>query len=235
MKKIAFISPHKILVYFIMDLLKANFLREEKSRFKCKILLNHLEIDCYVPCSCKISKIFLIKEGTQILITKNKKKKSKLEYSIVAVKNMNNYLIINPSLSNYAYKAFLASTGTDYFSEYSINEYRTDFFIPQKKEVIEIKSILSETNIVSFPQINSERFLLQLKSINQLLDEKYTCKLIFSIFNPTIKKIKFDSKKKIYKLLIDCLAKGLIIECVYCFLDDKNEPSIIKGNIEIEY
>lgn len=215
-----------------MYIIHAIFIQEDKTRFKCKVLYKNNIIDCYVPCSCKLSKLLRLKAGMDVLLTQNKNSK-KLFYSMCAIKIADKYVIINPTFANYAFKRYLEEKSIEYSSEYLFNNYRSDFFIHKSKEIIEIKSVLSDRDIVLFPQIQSDRFLSQMQTLEKLLDDGYKCKLILMILNPNIKKIYLNYDMKICPQIINCIKKGLVLLCYNCILDSKREPFLYESSVSL--
>ena len=219
----------------IMCLYEAFFHNEGKTRFKCTIKFNNEIIECYVPCSCKISKLYELKEDQPVLITSNSLKEAKLKFSLIAIGTQKKNILLNPLLSNYAYKNYLQSKKIEAKSEFQIDRYRADFFVEAKNEIIEVKSILSDKAAVLFPQVHSSRFISQLKEILLLLEKKYKCTLLLSVLNPNIKKVLLDNSKPEGNLIKQCIGKGLKINLLNCILDNNNIPIMRKSKTTLIY
>lgn len=218
-----------------MELFLAYFIKEENTRFKCRVNFCNSEIICYVPCSCKISKLYELKEGQPVLITSNSLKESKFKFSLIAIGTQKKNILLNPLLSNYAYKNYLQSKKIEAKSEFQIDRYRADFFVEAKNEIIEVKSILSDKAAVLFPQVHSSRFISQLTEILLLLEKKYKCTLLLSVLNPNIKKVLLDNSKPEGNLIKQCIGKGLKIQLLNCILDKNNIPIMRKSKTTFIY
>ena len=152
------------------DCIKATFVTELPVRFRCIISIAGEEKECYVPSSCKLEPLIKLK-NKEVLVRKQDSGKTSL-YSLVAVKHKSNYVLLN---SSYANQLFMESVARRLFgflgkrkkviSEYTLSDYRCDFYIEDTNTIIEVKSIISDKDKVFFPAMESKRFLHQLSTI----------------------------------------------------------------------
>lgn len=210
------------------------FLSEIKNRFLCLVLINGKETACYIPSSCRLSN-FINLNGKTVLLKPTKGKDTRTEYAVYAVKHGRGFMLLNLSEANKVVErqlhrrcfAFLGKR-KNISHEIKIEDYKADLFIHDTSTIIEIKSILTTDNNTIFPSVHSERAILQLFKIKDLLDKKYkVCYMLVSM-NPYINSIKLnETDKKFYDLFRKCIDKGMICIGLTVKLNE-NSPTIYK-------
>ncbi len=187
--------------------IKAVILKYADNRFCVKIVLNNIECDCYVPCTSKLTKYINI-ENKECLV---KESKGKYNYSLFAVKSRNGYIIIDTkSISTYFGKAFYYQN-IIFESLTPIENYKADIQLSDN-DLIEIKTIISQSTTKIYPDKNSMRFEKQLHTFENLINS-YNLQLVFICFSK-IKHFIFDD---CYKHILDNLiSKGLQLKFYSC-------------------
>ena len=161
------------------DCVVGQFVRELKNRFLCEVVINGRVEECYIPSSCHLGN-FLQLEGKDVLLLPIAAKKSRTAFAVIAVKYKRSYIILNTSYANrlveYAIQgrclSYLGSR-RNHAREKKIEDYKCDFYIEDTNTVIEVKSIISTSNIGEFPTVYSERTLKQLYKIKDILRTGY--------------------------------------------------------------
>lgn len=218
-----------------LNLQKATFISERNSRFICDISYKGKIIECYVPITCKISKLISL-AGKEVLITSTTNAAKRIKYTLFAVKNGNEYIIVNAAFANNIVRNLLTkSRNRDAFcSEQFIESYKCDFFSKQSNTLIEVKSAITTEKILVLPNMKSERTVRQLKTICNLLSKGYNAEYFVVAFAPQIEKVAFDSKKDTGKLLIDIKNLGAKITCLKVTLTELYEIRIDELDYEFK-
>lgn len=195
------------------------FKREANRRFIAFIDINGKEEACYMATSSKFKKLYDLKDK-EVLLEKNIGKNTKTKYVVQALKDNKEYIWLNlKALNDLYYKKVLLENDFIIREKQISNKLRIDFFNSKTKELIEVKGILSENEETLFPTFKTERFLRQLKEINNW---KYSKKLIIILMNPNIKRIKLNEKyEEIYYQLKRGLENGLKIEIFRIVYDEE--------------
>ena len=216
-----------------MDYKKGIFIKELKNRFKAEILIDGISTTCYVGSSCKLNKLINL-SNREVILQNVIKKNSNLEFSLIAAKFSNKYIILNSTFANIAYENYLIKNNNHNYrilKEHTVSGYKSDFYINETRTIIEIKSLITENNIESFPQIKSQRFERQISNISRLIKEGYNFRLIIVSLNPTLKKVVLkDELSSLKELLEDTFQ----IEAYSCSLNNKKRP-IIKKRISLQW
>lgn len=197
------------------ELIEAEYISEGNSRFICTIYLYGKPVECYVPISCKLSRLLPL-TGTNILVTKNSSKSQRTEYSLFAVQNQDlSYTIISTSFANRIVKAYLSNieNNQSFLIEKTIKNYKCDFYLPSSNTVIEVKSIITLDEYISLPNLNSERAVNQLQVIKRLLKSGIGAKYIFIAFAPHLREITIDVSKIYGKLIKQCCDLNMQLIC----------------------
>lgn len=173
------------------------FVSESKNRFLCTVQVDGTEETCYIASSCRLDN-FIDLHGKSVLLRRNTGKGSSTRYAVLGVKHKRNYILLNTSWANKAIAADIHMRRFSFVGKRSeikkeavINGYRSDFFIPGTKTVIEVKSVISTSSTAVFPTVFSERTLRQLDKIEELLSDGYKAYFIIVSLNPYVKKIHF--------------------------------------------
>ena len=214
------------------ELKTGQFINESKNRFLCTVKLDGAEEVCYIASSCRLDN-FIDLRGKSVLLTRNKGTKGRTQYSVIGVKHKRNYIILNTSWANKAIDSSLLKRRfsflgprKDYRAEIDVCGYKADFFIPCSKTIIEVKSVIATNDTAVFPTVYSERTVVQLKRIAELLDEGYKGYLIIVSLNPYVKAIKLLQDTEVVLQLNECIARGLIVKGFCCRLSTDGLPQI---------
>ena len=210
------------------------FISESKNRFLCTIQVDGAEETCYIASSCRLDN-FIDLRGKDVLLRRNTGRDSSTKYSILGVKHKRNYILLNTSWANRAVAADIHGRRFSYLGkrteikkESTINGYRSDFFIPRSKTIIEVKSVISTSDIAKFPTVFSERTLHQLDLIENLLLEGYKASFIIVSLNPYVKEIHLLENAECCTHIRRCCDQGLILKGYTCQLSANGEPQIRK-------
>ena len=214
------------------ELKTGQFTSESKNRFLCTVKIDGAEEVCYIASSCRLDN-FIDLRGKSVLLIKNKGTKGRTKYSVIGVKYKRNYIILNTSWANKAIgSSFLKrrfsflGKRTDYRAEMDVSGYKADFYIPCSKTIIEVKSVIATNDMAIFPTVYSERTLVQLKRIAELLDEGYKGYFIIVSLNPYVKAIKLLQDTEVISQLNECITRGLIVKGFCCRLSADGLPQI---------
>lgn len=210
------------------------FISESKNRFLCSVQVDGAEEVCYIASSCRLDN-FIDLRGKDVLLRRNTGKNSSTQYSVLGIRHKRNYILLNTSWANRGIAANIHSRRfsflgkrTDIKKEAVINGYRSDFYIPGSKTVIEVKSVISTSSVATFPTVFSERTLHQLDAIEALLLEGYKAYFIIVSLNPYVKEIHLLEDTECYAHLKRCFGQGLILKGFACGLSGDGEPHIRK-------
>jgi len=214
------------------ELKTGQFISESKNRFLCTVKLDGAEEVCYIASSCRLDN-FIDLRGKKVLLIKNKGTKGRTQYSVIGVKHKRNYIILNTSWANKAIDSALLKRRfsflgkrKDYRAEMDVCGYKADFYIPCSKTIIEVKSVIATSDTAVFPTVYSERTVVQLKRIAELLDEGYKGYFIIVSLNPYVKTINLLQDTEVVLQLNKCIAQGLIVKGFCCRLSADGLPQI---------
>lgn len=208
------------------------FISESKNRFLCTVRIDGTEEICHIASSCRLDNFIDLREKS-VLLAKNKETKGKTQYSVIGVKHKRNYIILNTSWANKAIDGSLLKRRfsflgkrKDYRAEIDVCGYKSDFYIPCSKTIIEVKSVIATNDTAIFPTVYSERTLAQLKRIAELLDKGYKGYLFIVSLNPYVKAINLLQDTEVVFQLNECIARGLIVKGFCCRLSADGLPQI---------
>lgn len=199
-----------------LEYVKGTFLREQKTRFLCDVLLEGEEVECYIPSSCKLSK-FVDLSGKEVILQGVKSKKSRTDYSVYAARLGRYYVLLNLAeanrvVENQLHRRYFYFLGKrkKVCREKLIDGYKADLYVEDTKTLIEVKTLLSFDQEGSFPSMTSKRAEQQLEKLFGLLDKGYkVCYIVISL-NPRVKSIRLNADYERYcQLFQACLRKGL--------------------------
>ena len=135
------------------------FINEIRNRFLCKVRVDGKVVECYVPSSCRLSN-FLELRNREVLLTEVASHQARTHYSLFAIKFKRNYIILNTSIPSRVLQTALKSrrfsslgTRNTIQREKTIAGYKCDLYIEDTNTVIEVKSIISETERARFPTV----------------------------------------------------------------------------------
>lgn len=202
-----------------MEYVKGTFLREQKTRFLCDVLLEGEEIECYIPSSCKLSK-FVDLTGKEVILQAVESKKSRTDYSVYAARLGRYYVLLNLAEANRVvedqlYRRYFSFLGKrqKVYREKVIDGYKADLYVENTKTLIEVKTLLSFDQEGSFPSMTSKRAEQQLGKLSELLDKGYkVCYIVISL-NTKVKSIGLNNDYEIFcQLFRICLNKGMEVK-----------------------
>lgn len=200
-------------------LYKAIFISEGKSRFICNISYNDDDLECYVPITCKLSKLISL-NNKEILIRASTKAAKRVKYTLFAVQNNKDYFIVDTGFANRIVKANLVEYKDLFYPEQVIDNYKCDFYSNTSKTLVEVKSIITPDKVLLMPNMQSQRAIKQLQSICSLLSKGYQAEYFIVAFAPQIEKIIFDTTKKVGQLLAKVISLGGKITCIKILFDE---------------
>lgn len=222
------------------DCIIGRFLSESKNRFLCTVEIGSAEEICHIASSCRLDN-FIDLCGKNVLLRKNKGYTSLTRYSVLGVKHKRSYILLDTSWANKAMENDLRSRRfafigkrNDVKKEFVINGYRTDFYIPSSKTVVEVKSVISTSTVAIFPTVYSERTIHQLEAIEALLTEGYKACFFIVSLNPYVKEIILLKNNECCKRLSKCMERGLILNGYSCRLLLDGKP-YIEGKVPIVF
>ena len=212
---------------------KAIFKKELSGRFLCEVDIDDRIELCYVPSSSHLSPYINLKDK-KVLLKKNKGKNLRTKYTLYAVEYNDTYILLNLNDLNDIFLKFLNNSlnnSVEAKKEYKINKYKSDYYIPKYKKVIEIKGVISEDETAIYNFNTHARAYAQLKSIKGLLKEGYKVDYVFVILTPQISKINISDKRlKENKLFIECIRLGMDIK-FYKTIYLNNQFKLFEQNI----
>lgn len=216
------------------DYAVGRFISESKNRFLCTVRVDGAEELCYIASSCRLDN-FIDLRGKDVLLRQNTSKNSSTRYSVLGIKHKKSYILLNTSWANKAVGSDIHSRRFSFLGnrveikkEAIVNDYRTDFYVPRTKSIIEVKSVISTQSTARFPTVFSERTLHQLEVIEELLSEDYHASFIIISLNPYVKEIQLLEDSQCYTHLKSCCKRGLILKGFTCQLSYDGEPHIKK-------
>lgn len=220
------------------DLVKGIFISEKKNRFLCEVQVEGINIECYISSSCKLSN-FIDTFGKEVLLMPVKKKKARTQYFLYAIKLHKQFVMVdlkrvNGIVEEQLPKRFFSFLGkrNNISREKLIGRYKADLFIEDTNTIIEVKSVLSVDKISTFPGVNSDRAVMQLRELKRLLSSGYKVCYIFISLNPETKKILINNAyQEYYQRFQECIEEGMIVRG-YC-IQVNGLTQLIKKRIEI--
>ena len=195
-------------------MITGKFVREKENRFLCLVDISNKQEECYVSSSSKLKNYINLNKKT-VLLVPNKGRQLRTRYTLQAAKVDNVWTLLNLNYVNDLMLEFLLKKydKNTLFREYYIKDYKTDFYIPKQKLIIEAKGILANKNEAVYPLVSCGRTQRQLKEILGFLKQGYKVEYCFIIMNPHIRDIRLNDKEKAAKLIFKkCIAAGMKIK-----------------------
>lgn len=193
------------------------FVGEDTFRFHCRVLVDGVESLCYMPSNCKLGKIVSL-VGREVYLKKYEGPSEKFEYVVQAVKFKNAIVLINLNYLNRVVEKQIHRKIFDFLEErkelrreFSIGNYKSDFWINSSNTIIEVKSVLSWENIAGYPIKSVERSISQLDKIMELLKSGYRFYYLIFSLSPYVREIHIDNESRYGKKLQECQKEGLEI------------------------
>lgn len=216
----------------IMHRIKAKFIKEQKTRFLCDIMVDGKQEECYVPSSCKLSKLYDM-SGREVLVCAQSKSNTRTKYSLFAIRNKSSWILLNLSYANHVIhrditRRMFSFLGTrkSIFKERTVADYKADIYIADQNCIIEVKTLLSNESSATFPSVKSKRAIAQLEKLSNLLDRGYKVLYIITSLNPYVKHISLNKKDELYcSLFKECISKGMDCKAVSLRII-KKEPTV---------
>ena len=198
------------MIYPIQNLIEGVFIKEHKTRFLCEVSVNENNVTCYVPISCKISKLIELNNNS-VLLSRTQDKHAKTKYSLFAIKANKEYIVINTGIINKVVGKYIENNVPKGVikPEFIINNYKSDFFIEKNKVIVEVKSIISREKNVVLPNMVSKRSIEQLKNIYHLLQKEYLAEYYFVCLTQNIKLITVNIDSDYGQELKKCIDIGM--------------------------
>lgn len=214
--------------------IEGRFVSEDKNRFRCTVEIEGVKETCYIASSCRLDN-FVDLKGKLVLLKATESKNASTKYVVQAVKHKQSYILLNTSLANKAIENLLPSRRLASLGEracvkkeYTIEGYKSDFYIPCSKTIIEVKSIITTRTVAAFPTVYSERALNQLKSIEAFLESGYKAHYFILSLNPYVKEVEIIKDTEFYDALSRCISRGLIVDAFVCRLSDDGQVRVDK-------
>ena len=208
------------------SMIRGIFLVENKHRFLCEVEILGETTCCYIPSTCRLDKLISL-TGKEVLLLPTVMPNAKTKYSLYAVAHQGNYIILNASISNRLVEQNLQSRFFSYLGKRSIvlreyvhKSYKCDLFIKDTETIIEIKSIISPHVIAPLFSVDSQRAMRQLSFIEKYVKQGFPASYIIVALNPYTEKIVLNPYNTIHSKLISCVACGLKLFGLSCYLDN---------------
>ena len=196
------------------------FIKECNNRFLCLVEINGVVTECYISSSSKLGKYIKL-ENRKVLLMRNKGKNLRTLYTLQAVQVRGRWILLNLNCLNEYYLEHLIKERKFNFAEIkreaTIDGYKTDFFIENKKHIIEVKGVLSEGNEAVYPVVSCGRTLRQLAAIKTKLKEGYSVDYVFVLMNSEVNTILLNKNDtQLVNLFYECISLGMTVK--YCVI-----------------
>lgn len=142
-----------------------------------------------MPTSSKLGKIIKLNDQ-RVYLLNNTGKNLRTKYKVHSISKDDNLILLDLNSINNLFFSKILLNDIAYLPERTIDNIKVDFINNEKKEIIEIKGLISEENEILFPHSNSNRIIRQLKELSK---SEYKVRFIFILMNPKIEKIKLDT------------------------------------------
>lgn len=225
--------------YMLGETIDGVFIMEHKNRFLCDVQFADASIhECYIPSSCHLSN-FIAMNGRRVFLQRNLSKRARTEFRICAVETQHGIVPVELVLSNRIIESELHQRRFNYLGarkvrekvirEHTIDGYKCDLYIPETKNILEIKSIISLNKYAYFPAINSERSCKQLIQISELLSKGFKVDYIFVSMCKTVKRIIINRDvSEYYTQFVNCIKSGMRCHAYNLYIND-GEPKIFRS------
>jgi len=195
-----------------------SFVSEDKNRFRCTVKINGAAETCYIASSCRLDN-FINLNGKTVLLKPTVSKKASTKHTVFAVKHKRSYVLLNSFLANTAIENSLHSRKLailgkrlPYKKEFTIDSYKADFYLPDSRTIVEVKSVITLQKVALFPTVYSERALKQLSALRELLGKGFSAHLIIVALNPYIEEIEIPKETEFYATLQHSISCGLSVK-----------------------
>lgn len=208
------------------------FLSECKNRFRCIVEIEGIATLCYIASSCRLDN-FIDLSGREVLLKPTSGKNAIAKYTVWAVKYKKGYVLLNSSLANRAVDNSIRSRSfsfvgkrTDRQKEHTVEGYKSDFYLPSRRAIIEVKSVITLKKTACLGTIHSDRFLQQLEKIEELLQNGYEVHLFIVSLNPYVQAIEFPKENFLASAIAKCVSKGLQLSAFTCHIAEDGDVYI---------
>ena len=179
-----------------------------------------------MPTSSKLGKIIKLNDQ-RVYLLNNTGKNLRTKYKVHSISKDDNLILLDLNSINNLFFSKILLNDIAYLQERTIDNIKVDFINNEKKEIIEIKGLISEENEILFPHSNSNRIIRQLKELSK---SEYKVRFIFILMNPKIEKIKLDTNNFEFINQINSAIKKNIKLQIYkiCWKDTKEYLEEVK-------
>ncbi|OLA78130.1 MAG: hypothetical protein BHW55_02350 [Candidatus Melainabacteria bacterium 35_41] len=184
------------------------FKSEAKHRFIANIEINNTIEECYISSSSHLLNMINLK-NRKVLLKNNKNYSKRTKYTVQALWE-NQKILLNLNYVNEIFEHYLKLKYKNHIikREQIINNYKCDFLNVSINKIYEVKTLLNDKEYITFPNKTSQRCVMQLKCILNILDN-YQMQYAFVLLNPNIKKIKIIKNTEFYFLFTEAIKKGM--------------------------
>lgn len=202
----------------------ARFLREKPPRFLAEVDMCGKIIEVYVGNSAKVTK-FIALNDKQVVLEPIENTDARCSYSLFAKDNGDIWLMLNLNKINDIFEeAYLAGGLRGYniygygATEVQVEKYKADYYIESERMIIENKTIISNDDITCYPMEGTERSIIQLDNLYELLLKGYQVRYNFFILTPWTKQIIWNEEYK--KTLQRNIDRGMRIQIYYLYYEN---------------
>lgn len=215
------------------------FVREQKNRFLCEVLIDNVPTICYVPSSCHLGN-FLSLPGKKVLLSPTCASGARTKYALFAVPYKRSFILLNTSIANRVIEAniqrrIFAPLGVrkEVYTEQRVDGYKADIFISRTKTIIEVKSLLSLDTVALFPTVYSERSIKQLVKLRELLANGYNVHYCIVSLSPYVKAIHLLRSSELYSGFMTCVSHGMTVGGYSCRF--QNGSILLKSTLPVAF
>lgn len=222
------------------ELIKGILIGEKKNRFLCDVLIEGKQEECYISSSCRLDNFFDTNH-CEVLLRPTQNTKARTKYAVYAIKSNDNYILVDLRETN---KIIASHIEEDCFSflgerkliqkEKNIEGYKADLYLEETKTIIEIKSIISNENNVKFPQIRSDRAIMQLNRLEELIQRGYRVCYLFVSLCPEVNVIELNEQYEDYCTYYrSCVRQGMLSRSYSIGINSTTNANGINKELEV--
>jgi sugar fermentation stimulation protein A len=215
------------------ELIAGIFIEESKNRFICRVLVNDIILECYVPSSARLENFIKLKNKRVLLMT-NKGKDKRTKYTLFAVYHRKRLIMLNLNIVNRLFESIIKSGQyAEYYGYNTVKResehkgYKADILLEgTEKLIIENKALISVNKAVTFPTVYSERAVAQLKKLDGLLCEGCKVYYNFIALSPFISSVQTSTEEVEYnKAFAQCVSHGMQVNGYRLYYEDNSLKS----------
>ena len=143
-----------------------------------------------MPTSSKLGNIINLNQQ-KVYLLENKGKNLRTKYKVHSILKNDTLILLDLNCINNLFFSEILLKDFNYLPERTINNLKVDFVNEERKEVIEIKGLISETEKIKFPYSNANRVVKQLTELSKF---DYKVRFVFILLNPKINTIELDKE-----------------------------------------